>query len=92
MTLHALRRDTDEPGVYACIADVAGGKWRLIGKERIWAPRLPMTRNDKMAEIFAFIKFGQPGAIRLSDGSIMMTLWICEDGCYKTLAIKFTFE
>ena len=89
MTLHALRRDTDEPGVYACIADVSGGEWRLISKERIWAPNVPMTKNTKMAEIFAFIKFGQPGAIRLSDGSIMMTLWICEEGCYKTLAIKF---
>lgn len=42
LTLHALRRDTDEPGV-----------------------------------------------IRLSDSYIMMTLWICEEGQYKTLAAKF---
>lgn len=90
LTVHALRRDTDEPGIYACIADVAGGKWKLLSKEKIWAPKLPMTRNTYMAEVFAFIKFGQPGVIRLADGSILMTFWICEEGCYKTLAAKFT--
>ena len=89
MTMHAVRRDTDEPGVYACIADVAGGEYKLLSKERIWKPNTPMTRNTTFAEIFAFIKFGQPGVVRLSDGSIMMTLWICEEGCYKTWAAKY---
>lgn len=90
LTLHAIRRDTDEPGVYACVADVAGGQWKLLSKEKIWAPNVPVVRNTKMAELFAFIKFGQPGAVRLSDGSIMVTLWICEEGCYKTLAAQYT--
>ena len=89
LTLHALRRDTDEPGVYACIADVAGGEYKLLSKERIWKPNTPMTRINNFAEIFAFIKFGQPGVVRLADGSIMMTLWICEEGCYKTLSARF---
>ena len=89
LTTHALRRDTDEPGVYACIADISGGEYKLLSKERIWKPNVPMTRINGFAEIFAFIKFGQPGVIRLSDGNIMMTLWVCEEGQYKTLTAKF---
>ena len=92
ITLHALRRDTDEPGVYACIADVAGGQWKQLSIEKIWTPNVPMIKNTKMAEIFSFVKFGQPGVVRLADGSIMMTLWICEEGCYKTLAAKYELE
>lgn len=90
LTLHALRRDTEQPGVYACIADVAEGQYKLLHKEQLWAPTMPMSRIAGFAEIFAFIKFGQPGVVRLADGSILMTLWICEEGCYKTLAAKFT--
>jgi len=92
ITLHALRRDTDEPGVYACIADVSSGQWKQLSFEKIWTPNVPMIKNTKMAEIFSFIKFGQPGVVRLADGSIMMTLWICEEGCYKTLAAKYELE
>lgn len=92
MTLHALRRDTDEPGVYACIADLSDGKWNLIGKEKVWAPNVPMVRNNSFAEIFAFIKFGQPGIIKLSNGDLLMTLWICEEGCYKTLVSRFSLD
>ena len=89
LTLHAIRRDTDEPGVYACVADVAGGEWKLLSQEKVWVPKLPMTRNTYMAEVFAFIKFGQPGVMRLSDGNILITFWICEEGCYKTVAAKY---
>jgi len=89
LTLHTLRRDTDAPGVYACVADVSGGSWKLLRKERIWAPEVPVVQNAKMAEIFAFMKFGQPSAVQLPDGSLLMTLWVCQEGCYKTLAIHF---
>ncbi len=89
LTLHALRRDTDEPGVYACVGEILDGEYKLLSKERIWKPNTPMTRINNFAEIFAFIKFGQPGVIRLKDGSFMMTLWICEEGLYKTIALKF---
>ena len=38
-----------------------------------------------MAEIFGFLKFGQPSAIKLDNGNILMTHWKCEDGIYKTV-------
>ncbi len=88
LTLHAVRRDTDRPGIYACIADVAGDQWTLLEKCVVWEPNVPMTKNTKMAEIFSFLKFGQPGAIRLSDGDILMSHWVCEEGIYKTVATR----
>ena len=89
MTIHAIRRDTDEPGIYAAVADLSGGEWRLLSIEKIWAPNTPIVKNIKMAEIFSFLKFGQPSAIKLPDGTFLMCHWTQEDGVYKTLATKF---
>lgn len=90
LTLHALRRDTDVPGIYGYIADVAGCKWRLLESKCLWHPNVPIVQNTKMAEIFSFLKFGQPGAIRLQDGDILMSHWICEEGVYKTCATRIS--
>lgn len=88
LTLHAVRRDTDRPGIYACIADVSGDHWKLLEKLCVWEPNVPMVKNTKAAEVFAFLKFGQPGAIRLSDGDVLMSHWLYEDGMYKTCATR----
>ena len=88
LTLHAIRRDTDRPGIYACIADVAGDRWNLLEQECVWEPNTPILKNARVAEIFAFLKFGQPGAIRLADGHILMSHWHCEEGVYKTRATR----
>lgn len=88
LTLHAVRRDTDRPGIYGCIADVSGGRWTLLETECLWEPNTPLLKNTKVAEIFAFLKFGQPGAIRLADGDLLMSHWHCEEGVYKTRATR----
>lgn len=90
LTLHALRRDTNEPGIYACVADLSDGKWNILSEEKIWSPVAPVAKNDKVAEIFAFLKFGQPGAIMLRNGDILMSHWVCEEGCYKTVATRLS--
>lgn len=89
LTVHALRRDTDAPGIYACIADVSNQQWNPISFERIWAPKELMVKDTKMAEVFSFLKFGQPNVLRLKDGGVLLTFWFCEQGCYKTLAVKY---
>ena len=92
LTLHAIRRDTDAPGIYACVADVKDGRWKTISLERVWAPPVPPIKDKKMAEIFSFLKFGQPGLIRLQDGTFLMSHWVCEEGCYKTCATGFSAD
>ena len=88
LTLHSLRRDTDRPGVYACIADLSDDKFTILEKEIVWEPDTPIVRSKHAANIFAFLKFGQPGAIRLSDGGVLMSHWYYEDGMYKTGATR----
>lgn len=90
LTLHAVRRDTDRPGIYACIADLANDCWNLEECSLVWEPNVPILKNNKMAEIFSFLKFGQPGAIRLQDGNVLMAHWVCEEGVYKTVATKIS--
>jgi len=45
-----------------------------------------------MAEIFSFLKFGQPGAILLKDGDAMMTHWYAQEGQYKTVATRISLR
>jgi hypothetical protein len=88
LSLHAVRRDTDHPGIYACIIDFSDKKWNIIDKEIVWKPDFAIKKDEKMAEIFSFLKFGQPGAIRLSDGDILMSHWFAKDGQYKTVVTR----
>jgi hypothetical protein len=88
LALHAKRRDTDRPGIYAYIVNLADGKWDIDSEELIWEPNFPILKDTKMAEIFSFLKFGQPGAILLSDGSILTTHWFVENGQGQTCAMK----
>ena len=88
LALHAVRRDTDRPGIYGCIVDLSEGKWSIVKKALLWEPSVPVTKDTKMAEIFSFLKFGQPGAILLNDGDIMMSHWYAENGQYKTVASR----
>ena len=52
MTLHAVRRDTDRPGIYACVAEIIDGTFTPICTELIWEPATPFARSKFTAEIF----------------------------------------
>lgn len=88
LALHAVRRDTNRPGIYACVVDFSDRKWNIVEKEVVWEPATPVVKDKSMAEIFAFLKFGQPSAIKLSDGNLMMSHWFAEQGQYKVAATR----
>ena len=90
LALHSVRRDTDRPGIYACIVDFSGKKWDIIEKELVWEPDFAILKDNKMADIFSFLKFGQPSAILLKDGDILMSHWYAKDGLYKTVATRLS--
>lgn len=92
LALHAVRRDTDRPGIYAYIVDLSEGKWNIVEQEVIWEPAVPIIKDTKMAEIFSFLKFGQPGATLLSDGDVMMTHWYSLDGQYRSYATRISLK
>ncbi|MDO5553861.1 MAG: sialidase family protein [Planctomycetia bacterium] len=78
LALHAKRRDTDRPGIYGYVVNLKNNRWDIEKEGLLWEPDTPITRSRHAAEIFAFLKFGQPSAVRLADGSILVTFW-CVD-------------
>ena len=85
LALHAVRRDTDQPGIYGYIVDLSDNTWNIVQSALLWAPQTPVFRDSHMADVFAYLKFGQPSAIRLDEKSVLMTHWYAENGQYKTL-------
>jgi hypothetical protein len=92
LSLHAMRKGTSRPGIYAYIVNLENGKWEIENESIIWEPDLPMKKNENMAEIFAYLTFGQPGAVQLSDGTILTTHWVIDCGQGKTVAMKLLIE
>lgn len=88
LALHAVRRDTNNPGIYGYVVDFSHRKWEIVDQLLIWKPNTPIEKDTKMAEIFSFLKFGQPGAIHLKNGEVMMSHWFAENGQYKTVATR----
>jgi len=91
LSLHAVRRDTEAVGIYACVADLSGGTWKAERTERVWSPATPVHKAKYMAEIFSMLKFGQPGALMLSDGCALVYFWMCEEGVYRTCCFELEF-
>ena len=89
MSIHACRRDTDRPGIYGYVVDLADGTWRVESEELLWAPRLPVVKAEGMAEIFSFLAFGQPSAIPMENGDLLLCFWDQEQGKYKTNVRRF---
>ena len=88
LALHAIRRDTDRPGIYAYVIDFSDKTWKIVDEMVVWEPANPVLKDTKMAEIFAFLKFGQPSAIKLQDGDLLMTHWYAQDGLYRTVTTR----
>ena len=79
------------PGVYGYIVDFSNRRWDIEEEVLLREPNIPTIKAAHMAEIFAFLKFGQPGAIKLKDGDLMMSHWLAQDGQYKTVATRIKF-
>lgn len=77
----ARRRDTDCPGVYGYVVDFSDKTWKVIKEKVLWEPGGGAIRRERgRAEIFAFLKFGQPSVIRLRNGKLRLILWYKADG------------
>ena len=92
LALHAVRRDTDRPGIYGYVVDFSKRTWNVVDQALLWEPNVPMVKDGRMAEIFSFLKFGQPGAIRLRSGEVMMSFWYAENGQYKTVSARIALD
>lgn len=92
LALHSLRRDTERPGIYAYIVDLSRGVWDIQDELLLWEPATPIVKDASMAEIFSYLKFGQPGAILLKDGDALCCHWAEVNGQYKTFATRLSLN
>ena len=92
LALHSCRRDTDRPGIYAYVVDLSRGEWDIIDEKLIWEPKTPVLKDKNFAEIFAYLKFGQPSAIKLKNGDILATHWYQDNGTYKVAVTKIQLD
>lgn len=88
--LHAIRRDADRPGVYGYLIDFSRGQWEVEESALLWEPETPLRRQKGLADIFAYVRFGQPSAILLDGNELLMTHWACEEGQYRTFATRIS--
>ena len=50
----------------------------------LWsAGKGPLRRDRNAAEVFAYLRFGQPSVTRLRDGRLLFCFWYQNDGQYK---------
>ena len=90
LALHAVRRDTDRPGIYGSIVDLSDGTWKVEETALLWEPETPVFRDKHMAEIFAFLKFGQPSAMKFDEKTLLMCHWYALQGQYKTAVTRIS--
>lgn len=88
LAIHAVRRDTDKPGIYGYVVDFSQRTWNVVDSALLWAPAVPVTQEKHMAEIFSFLKFGQPSAMVLDDKNLLLCHWFAQDGQYRTVATR----
>ncbi len=91
LALHAVRRDTERPGVYAYIVNCEHG-WEILDSCLLWAPNAPQAADRNMSEIFSHLHFGQPSAIAYGPNQALCCHWYREDGQYKTVATLLALD
>lgn len=92
LSLHSMRKHVDRFGVLACVVDVSDGKWNIEHSEYIWEPAFAMTQTQGNLGVFNMLRFGQPSAVRLSDGTILYTQWLMENEVCRTIWARFALE
>jgi len=80
MTIHAHRGEN--PGIFVRLVDFRGDVWTPLEEMVIYGagPPAQTKSGQRMAEMFAALKFGQPSLLQLPDGEILATHWTVEEG------------
>jgi sialidase-1 len=80
MTIHAYR--AADPGIYVRLVDFSGDRWKPVEEKIIYGAGAPLQTQpgQRMSEMFASIRFGQPSLLELPNGEILAAHWTVEDG------------
>lgn len=88
VAFHSMRREGDKQGVLACIVNLKHDRWEVEETAMIWMPSSRIVKDTGMADVFSMLKFGQPSAILLSDGTLFYTQWVIENNQGRTIWMR----
>ena len=88
VAFHALRSDKAQQGVAASIVDLTHDRWDVAYSALIWTPPVKVEKDAHMADVFSLLKFGQPGATLLADGTLFFTQWVIEQNRGRTIWMR----
>ncbi len=89
LVLHSMRRHVERFGVQACIVDLKNNTWDIESSQYIWEPNFVMTATEGNLGVFSMLRFGQPSAVMLKDGTVMYTQWLMENDVCRTIWQRF---
>lgn len=80
MTIHAYR--AADPGIYVRLVDFNGDRWNPVEEKIIYGAGAPLQTQpgQRMDEMFASLRFGQPSLLKLPNGEILAAHWAVEEG------------
>ena len=79
-----LYRRTDEPGLWAAVAEIGTDRWDILSQLPLWQGAASgMTGQGNTGDELSALKFGFPHMVRLPDGDIFAAFWCCEDAVYQ---------
>lgn len=82
-------RRSDQPGLWAAVAQVQQGKWVTIDQQPIWqGAQTGMFGRRSASDELAELKVGYPSLCRLSDGQIVAAFWCCVDGVFQIQFVR----
>ena len=80
-----LTRRTDEPGLWAVLAQIRGNEWVNLEEAPIWqgSDSRMFGEGDAATELAA-LHFGFPNLLRLPDGDVLAAFW-CREDCIHNI-------
>ena len=88
LALHACRRDTDKPGIYAYVVNLEKGTWDIEDELLVWEPATPVVQDKKPPKFSASSNPVSPAPSFFKNGHILMSHWFAEQGQYMTLSTE----
>ena len=75
-----LYRRTDQPGLWAALAEVESDRWDLLEQVPLrQGAASGMTGARASSDELSNLKFGYPSMVRMSDQEVLALFWCCED-------------
>lgn len=87
------RREGDHPGIFLNKASFDAQDRVVVGPDCcVWDAAGQASRGDRIEQQFLTMRFGQPSALMLKDGTCLLFFWHCDGISYSVQAWKIKIE